>query len=173
MTWKKLEAEWDSNPEFRKSYEEEYPFEAVARAIVRLRVERGLTQDQMARLAGTSQSVIARAETGRHAVNVRLLNRLAEATGTTWEPVFGPQPMPQVAPAPQVGAVRSGLVFSEAVLDLVLSTRSPALELLTRNLAETGSFYEDLHGALILGEMRPKRPAADEGQRQPALALAG
>jgi transcriptional regulator with XRE-family HTH domain len=88
MNWRQIEAEWDGDPEFRRSYEQEYPFEAVARSIARLRAEHGLTQEQLARLANSSQSVIARAEAGRHGVNVSLLNHIARAVGTTWEPVF-------------------------------------------------------------------------------------
>lgn len=50
-----------------------------------------LADEQLASRAGTTQPVIARLESGKHPVSVRMLYRIAEAVGTTWRPVFGHQ----------------------------------------------------------------------------------
>jgi transcriptional regulator with XRE-family HTH domain len=53
--------------------------------IARLRIERGLTQAQLADLAGTKQPSIARVERGDVAPSLPFLKRLAEALGADLE----------------------------------------------------------------------------------------
>lgn len=89
MSWKRLKAEWQKDPEVQAAFDAQYPYEAAARSIADVRVEHGLTQAELAERIGTSQSVIARAESGRHNVNISLFIRIAQALGTTWEPAFG------------------------------------------------------------------------------------
>jgi transcriptional regulator with XRE-family HTH domain len=89
MNWKDLRREWSENPEWSQAFEEEYPFRDVAMAMVTLRAELGLTQAQLAELAGTQQSVISRLESGQHSVETEFLNRIAKAVGVSWRPVFG------------------------------------------------------------------------------------
>jgi tetratricopeptide (TPR) repeat protein len=69
-------------------HERRYPYEGVALAVARLRGSLGLTQTEFGRQIGTTQSVIARLESGRHGIQVSLLNRIAAAFGGTWFPVF-------------------------------------------------------------------------------------
>jgi len=71
-----------------EAYAERYPFAAVARAVMRVRGELGLTQTEFATRLGTTQSVVARLESGRHGIQVSLLNRIAEAFGLEWDPTF-------------------------------------------------------------------------------------
>jgi transcriptional regulator with XRE-family HTH domain len=180
MNWKQIEAEWDRDPEFRRSYEEEYPFEAVARSIARLRAEHGLTQEQLARLADTSQSVIARAEAGRHGVNVSLLNRIARAVGTTWEPVFVTQaiPMQPSAPKQPVAASTYDWVVHEAFIS-ALAPIGAAIE--HYRIGNTTINARITYGTLSAEEVHPgrspsthpEREPSKAGNRQPALALAG
>lgn len=81
---------WESDPMFLSEYERQYPHESAADAILRLRVDLGWTQQDLAERVGTAQSVIARAESGRHSFQIDLLKRVANAAGATWRPVFTP-----------------------------------------------------------------------------------
>jgi len=65
------------DPEFRKAYEELEP----AYQLARLRIEQGLTQQQVADLVGTKQPNIARLESGKHAPTLDLLEQVAKALG--------------------------------------------------------------------------------------------
>jgi transcriptional regulator with XRE-family HTH domain len=68
------------NPGFRKAYddlEEEYE---LAKQIIRFRIDRNLSQAQLAKLVGTSQPAIARLESGNHTnLTLGFLSRLAKA----------------------------------------------------------------------------------------------
>ncbi len=79
---KDLHAKWMTDKEYRKEYdalEEEF---ALAQAIIEARVKAGLTQEQLAERMATSQSAIARLESGRSIPSARTLTRFAKATGT-------------------------------------------------------------------------------------------
>lgn len=68
--------------EFRRQY---YSFDialAISRQLVEARVKTGITQARLARLANTSQSAIARAESGAHIPSLEFLQKLAIAYGT-------------------------------------------------------------------------------------------
>lgn len=54
---------------------------AIARRVRELRVERNLSQAELAERAGTGQAAIARIETGRSIPKLDLLGRIAEALG--------------------------------------------------------------------------------------------
>lgn len=80
--------EWDKDPEFRAAYdalEEEF---ALANALIRARAD--LSQAELARRMGTSQSAIARLESGRSRPSTRTLRKFAEATGMKLRFVFEP-----------------------------------------------------------------------------------
>ena len=49
----------------------------IGETIKELRLDRGLTQDELADLAGTTAANISRIETGKHGVGSELLNSLA------------------------------------------------------------------------------------------------
>jgi len=71
------EAEQVRDPEFRAAAEELEP----AYQIARLRILRGLTQEQLAELVGTKQPSIARLESGKVGPRLSFLRRVAEALG--------------------------------------------------------------------------------------------
>lgn len=100
-----LRRRW-SDPAFQQRVREEAPFLDVADAIIGLRAELGLTQKELATLAGTTQSVIARLESGRQAVRTTLLNDIARGVGLTWRPHFESPALSDVLPdeAPDVVA---------------------------------------------------------------------
>lgn len=84
-------ATYESDEALESAYAEDYPHEAAANAILQLRADLGWTQAQLADRVGTTQSVIARAESGRHTFQIALLDRIARATDSTWRPVFVPR----------------------------------------------------------------------------------
>ncbi len=59
------------------------PFEDVARAVIRLRMEAGLSQESLAKRMGTTKSAISRLESGHHAPSMSTLNKVAQALGKT------------------------------------------------------------------------------------------
>ena len=70
------------DPEFREEYaraDEEYK---LIEALVRARTAANLTQEELARRLGTTQSAIARLEGGGVSPSFATLRRYAEATGT-------------------------------------------------------------------------------------------
>jgi DNA-binding XRE family transcriptional regulator len=69
------------DPEFRDEVERLLPYEQVARAVIRLRVDYGLTQDDLARRVGTTKSAISRLESGQHSPNIATLQKVARAFG--------------------------------------------------------------------------------------------
>jgi transcriptional regulator with XRE-family HTH domain len=68
---------WMQDPEFRVEYEALEPYYRAAC----LRIERGLTQAELAERVGTRQPNIARFESGRHDSNLSFLRRVAKAMG--------------------------------------------------------------------------------------------
>ena len=77
-----LHKKWMKEPAYRKEYaalESEF---AMASAMISARTRAGLTQNELARRMKTSQSAIARIESGRMIPSGRTLQRIAEATNT-------------------------------------------------------------------------------------------
>jgi len=85
-----LHQKWMKSKDYRKAVEELAPEFALARAVIDARVTAGLTQEQLARRMDTTQSVIARLESGRTRPSTQTLERLAAATGTHLRISFEP-----------------------------------------------------------------------------------
>jgi transcriptional regulator with XRE-family HTH domain len=88
-----LRKKWMKDPEFRKAYdamEEEF---ALMLEVAKARSRSGLSQAELARRMKTTQSTIARLESGRGLPSTRTLGRFAKATGhrlkISFEPVKG------------------------------------------------------------------------------------
>ena len=77
-----LHKKWMKNKDYRQAYDQLAPEFALARAVIKARVIAGLTQEQLAQRMETTQSVIARLESGRTRPSTQTLDRLANATGT-------------------------------------------------------------------------------------------
>ena len=77
-----LHKKWMKEPAYRKAHEALAPEFELARALIRARVQAGLTQEQLAVRMATTQSVVARLESGRTRPSTHTLQRLAAATGT-------------------------------------------------------------------------------------------
>jgi transcriptional regulator with XRE-family HTH domain len=79
---RELHETWLVDPEYRKEFERLAPEFELARALIGARARAGLTQAQLAERMRTTQSVIARLESGRARPSTATLERLARATGT-------------------------------------------------------------------------------------------
>lgn len=76
-----LHREWMKKPGYRKAYaalEDEF---RLASAIIAARKKARLTQAQLAERMDTTQTVVARLESGRVMPSTRTLKRIADATG--------------------------------------------------------------------------------------------
>lgn len=77
-----LHKKWSRDPEYRAAYDELGPEFDLARSLIEARTRAGLTQEQLARKMDTTQSVIARLESGRTRPSTKTLEKLARATKT-------------------------------------------------------------------------------------------
>ncbi|HSX15283.1 MAG TPA: helix-turn-helix transcriptional regulator [Candidatus Saccharimonadales bacterium] len=78
-TWSQLKQELLANPKVKAAYdelEEEFQF---ADALIRARLEKQLTQSQLAEKAGMKQSAVARLESGKTHPRYKTMTRLAKA----------------------------------------------------------------------------------------------
>lgn len=71
-----------ADPATRAEYDRQAPEFAIARELIAARVRAGLTQEQVAEKMHTTQSTVARMESGRTMPSLRTLSRYAEATGS-------------------------------------------------------------------------------------------
>jgi transcriptional regulator with XRE-family HTH domain len=85
-----LHEKWLQEPAYREAYERLGPEFDLARALIEARAAAGLTQAELAERMGTTQSVIARLESGRVQPTTATLQRLARATGTRLRIAFEP-----------------------------------------------------------------------------------
>ena len=85
-----LHKKWMREPDYRKEYEALEEEFALASALIAARSRAGLTQEQLAQKMETSQSAIARLESGRAMPSGLTLKRLARATGTRLRITFEP-----------------------------------------------------------------------------------
>jgi ribosome-binding protein aMBF1 (putative translation factor) len=70
------------DPEFVREYEALEEEFALAAALIKARADAGLTQEEIARRMGTTQSAIARLEGGKSRPSTTTLAKFAKATGT-------------------------------------------------------------------------------------------
>jgi ribosome-binding protein aMBF1 (putative translation factor) len=79
---KRLHKKWSRNPEYRKAYDALSDEFALAQEMIEARNRAGLTQLQVAKRINTTQSVVARLESGTSMPSTRTLQRYAKATGS-------------------------------------------------------------------------------------------
>lgn len=77
-----LHRKWMKEPAYRKAHRELAPEFELAGELIAARVRAGLSQRALAKRMRTSQSIVARIESGRHWPSRRTLERYARATGT-------------------------------------------------------------------------------------------
>ena len=88
-----LHKKWMKNPAYRKEYEALGGEFSLILAVAKARQRAGLSQVQLAKRMKTTQSTIARLESGRGLPSTRTLSRFAKATGhrlkISFEPMRG------------------------------------------------------------------------------------
>lgn len=85
-------AEWRKSPEYQAAYaaqEEEF---ALAESLIRARTQADMTQEEVAKAMGTTQTFVAKLEGGRSMPSTRTLARFAKATHTRLRISFEPEP---------------------------------------------------------------------------------
>lgn len=87
---KDLHSGWMKDPEYRREYDALAAEFDLARALIEARAKAGLTQEQLAERMDTSQSAVARMESGKVMPSGRTLERFAKATGTRLRISFEP-----------------------------------------------------------------------------------
>ncbi len=89
-TLDELHGRWLNRPGYKAeddALEEEF---GIASALIEARARAGLTQEQVAERMQTTQTVIARLESGRSRPSTRTLERFAAATGSRLRILFEP-----------------------------------------------------------------------------------
>jgi ribosome-binding protein aMBF1 (putative translation factor) len=79
---KELADEWLKDPEFKAEYDRLAPEFEFSAELLRARLRAGLSQTELAKRMNTSQSAIARLESGQTLPSTKTLLRFAEATGS-------------------------------------------------------------------------------------------
>jgi transcriptional regulator with XRE-family HTH domain len=86
-----LHEKWMKEPAYKQAYdalEEEF---TLASALLKARDAAHMTQEEVAKAMGTTQTVIARLESGRIMPSTRTLQRFAKATGMRLRISFEPE----------------------------------------------------------------------------------
>jgi ribosome-binding protein aMBF1 (putative translation factor) len=81
IPFEKLKKEWLKSASFRAEYDRLKPEFALALALIKARTRAGMTQADVARKMRTTQSVVARIESGSNPPNLKTLERYASAVG--------------------------------------------------------------------------------------------
>jgi ribosome-binding protein aMBF1 (putative translation factor) len=82
VSFDKLRARMLADPKVRAAYEAAAPEFELAHELIAARVRANLSQADLAKRMRTTQSAVARIESGKHWPSRRTLERYAKATGT-------------------------------------------------------------------------------------------
>lgn len=85
-----LHRRWSKDPEYQAAYAAAAPEFDLARKLIEARLKSGLSQQELASRMGTTQSAIARMESGHNLPSLRSLLRYADATQCDLEIQFRP-----------------------------------------------------------------------------------
>ncbi|MCX5991974.1 MAG: helix-turn-helix transcriptional regulator [Chloroflexi bacterium] len=91
MNWKEHKKQLMKDPEFRNEYEALEPEYKLASDLIRLRLSKGLTQEELARKVHTKQSAIARLESAGSLPSLSTVKRVAEALDADLDIVIRPK----------------------------------------------------------------------------------
>jgi transcriptional regulator with XRE-family HTH domain len=87
---KDLHRAWKKDPKYKTEYEALGKEFQLVRTLIEARTRAGLSQTQLARRMKTSQSYVARIESGQVKPSTAALERLAKATGLRLKITFEP-----------------------------------------------------------------------------------
>jgi len=79
MNWREHKKQLLKDPEFRNEYEALEPKYRLAAALIRLRLAKGLSQEQLAAMLHTKQESIARLESGNSLPSLSTIKKVADA----------------------------------------------------------------------------------------------
>ena len=85
-----LHKKWSEDPEYRKAYDQLGPEFEISRSLIEARTRAKLTQAELAQRMNTTQSAVARLESGRTRPSTRTLQKIARATRTRLRISFDP-----------------------------------------------------------------------------------
>ena len=88
LDWDDFSKELLKKPGFKEALEETRLEYEIVRALIKARIEKGLTQAKVARLMNTKQSVISRVENARTMPSLAFLKRLAGVLNASLEVQF-------------------------------------------------------------------------------------
>ena len=91
MNWKEHKKQLMRDAEFRKEYQALEPQYKLASTIIKLRLSKGWSQEELARRMGTKQSAIARLESGTSLPSLSTAKRVAEALNAELDVVIRPK----------------------------------------------------------------------------------
>lgn len=80
-TWKEYKKEALKDPAFKKAYAALEPEFKLASSLIQARIDNKLTQQQLAKKAGVSQTIVARLESGEANPTISTINRVAGILG--------------------------------------------------------------------------------------------
>lgn len=78
-TYSNFKKELLKNKKLRKEYDKLAPEFAIAQTIIEKRLEKGLSQSELAQKIGTKQSAISRLESGNYNPSIIFLEKVAKA----------------------------------------------------------------------------------------------
>jgi len=81
ILFEKVKAKWMKDPEFRADYEKLGPEFEIVVQLIRARWRSKLSQAEIAKRMGTTQSAVARIESGKVSLKADTIYRYAAATG--------------------------------------------------------------------------------------------
>lgn len=81
-THEELHEKWMKDPEFKRAYEALQPEYEIACQIIEARIKNKMSQEELAKKAGTGQAVISRLEGMNAKPSISLLIRVARALQT-------------------------------------------------------------------------------------------
>ena len=85
-----LHDKWSRESDYREAYDRLGPEFELSRSLIEARTRARLTQAELAERMKTTQSAIARLESGRSRPSTRTLEKIAQATGTKLRISFDP-----------------------------------------------------------------------------------
>lgn len=88
MDWEEYEKILMKKPGFKEAMEETRLEYEIARALIQARIEKGLTQAEIAKKMHTKQSVISRVENAKTVPSLSFLKRLAKVLGASLQVHF-------------------------------------------------------------------------------------
>ena len=80
-TYQQFKKQLLKDKEIKKAYEKLEPEFKIIKMIIQKRIEKGLTQKQLAQRIGTKQSAISRLESGNYNPSIYFLQKVSEALG--------------------------------------------------------------------------------------------